>query len=188
MTAAAPRVTLTGRGALQANLNWRPGSGADLNLCCLATFTDGTPKVVQALGEDFGSLTAWPYIRLDHDDRTGDSSDGETLRVSLDRRDLFRRLLFFVYVYEGAADFRRLGATVTVTAPGGRAVRILLDDSPPGTTACAVALATPEGEGLALRREVRWFPARPDKTPHEQIDDAYGFGVEWTRMSKPPRR
>ncbi|MGA5100621.1 tellurium resistance protein [Streptomyces lavendulocolor] len=188
LTTAAPRARITGRGALQANLNWLPGFDADLNLCCLMTFTDGTSTVVQALGDDYGSLTSWPYVRLDHDDRTGASSDGETLRVNLEQRARFRRLLFFVYVYEGAADFRRLGASVTVTAPGDQAVRILLDDSPPGTTACAVALAVPEGEALSLRREVRWFPGWPVRSPHEQIDEAYGFGIAWTTMSKPPRR
>ncbi len=188
LTRAAPHTRFDGRGVLQANLNWLPGTGADVNLCCLVSFTDGTVRVVQALGDDYGSLASWPYVALDHDDRTGDSSDGETLRVNLEHRALFDRLLFFVYVYEGAADFRQLGATVSVTAPGDTGCRILLDDSPAGSTACAIALVTPAGDGLIVRREVRWFPGLPDGAAvHEQVDRAYGFGVQWTMGEKPPR-
>ncbi|MEV7405975.1 tellurium resistance protein TerA [Streptomyces sp. NPDC091267] len=188
LTRAAPHTRFGGRGALQANLNWLPGSGADLNLCCLISFKDGTVKVVQALADDYGSLTSWPYVALDHDDRTGESSDGETLRVNPEHRALFDRLLFFVYIYEGAVDFRRLGAAVSVTAPGDPGCRILLDESPAGSIACAVALVTPDGAGLTVRREVRWFPGHPVLSSHEQIDRAYGFGVEWTPTEKPPRR
>ncbi|MFD9500260.1 tellurium resistance protein TerA [Streptomyces sp. NPDC060035] len=188
LTRAAPARRFGGRGALQANLNWLPGSGADVNLCCLVSFKDGTVQVVQALADDYGSLTSWPYVALDHDDRTGESSDGETLRVNPQHRALFDRLLFFVYIYEGAADFRRLGATVTVTAPGDPGCRILLDESPAGAIACAIALVTPDVTGLAVRREVRWFSGRPDMSSHEQIDQAYGFGVTWTLTEKPPRK
>ncbi|MET9509873.1 tellurium resistance protein [Streptomyces flavidovirens] len=187
LTRADPQVRIAGRGALQANLNWLPSAGADLNLCCLVSFTDGSTTVVQALGDDYGSLTSWPYVALDHDDRTGESSDGETLRVNLEHRTAFRRLLFFVYIYEGAADFRRLGATVTVTAPSDPGCRILLDDSPAGSTACAIALVTPDNGGLSVRREVRWFTGWPVMSPHEQIDQAYGFGMgSWTTMAKRP--
>ncbi|MGX1886010.1 tellurium resistance protein [Streptomyces sp. NPDC055287] len=187
LTRAAPQARISGRGVLQANLNWLPGVGADLNLCCLVSFTDGSATVVQALGDDYGSLTSPPYVALDHDDRTGESSDGETLRVSLEHRAAFRRLLFFVYIYEGAADFRRLGATVNVTAPSDAGCRILLDDSPAGSTACAIALVAPDNGGLSVRREVRWFTGWPVMSPHEQIDQAYGFGIaSWTTMAKRP--
>ncbi|MFS0695061.1 tellurium resistance protein [Streptomyces nitrosporeus] len=186
LTGRAPRARFGGRGTLQANLNWLPDAGADLNLCCLVAFRDGTARVVQALADDYGSLTEWPYISLDHDDRTGDSSDGETLRVDLARGALFERLLFFVYIYEGAADFRHLGASVTVTAPGDPGCRILLDDSPQSAVACAIALVTPDTEGVTVRREVRWFTGRPDVIIHEQVDRAYGFGMDWFPASKPP--
>ncbi|MEV0743605.1 tellurium resistance protein TerA [Streptomyces sp. NPDC050273] len=188
LTRGAPDGRFGGRGVLQANLNWLPGPGADVNLCCLVSFRDGRVQVVQSLGDDYGSLAAWPYVALDQDDRTGASSDGETLRVNPQHRALFDRLLFFVYLYEGAADFRSLGATATVTAPGDAGRRILLDESPAGSVACAIALVTPDTNGFRVRREVRWFPGHPELSPHEQIDRAYGFGVEWTMMEKPPRR
>ncbi|MFD6875183.1 MULTISPECIES: tellurium resistance protein [unclassified Streptomyces] len=186
LTRASPQARIRGRGTLRANLNWLPAARADVNLCALAQFRDGRATVVQALGGDFGSLTEWPHLALDHDDRTGDSSDGETLRVNLAHRDLFARLLFFVYVYEGSADFRRLGATVDVTEPSGPGCRILLDDSPAGATGCTIAIAVPDGDALTVRREVNWYAPDGDRNVHELIDRQYGFGLNWVRATKPP--
>ncbi|WP_308072508.1 tellurium resistance protein [Streptomyces bambusae] len=149
-------------------------------------FTDGSATCVQALGDDFGALDAWPWVALDQDDRTGSSADGETLRVNLAQRERFARLLFFVYIYEGSADFRRLGASVTVTEPSGPGCRILLDDSPAGSTGCAIALAVPQAGSLTVRREVTWFTNTATAGPHEPIDRAYGFGMEWTVTAKRP--
>ncbi|MFJ7969522.1 tellurium resistance protein [Streptomyces sp. NPDC096324] len=183
LTRSAPSARITGRGVLQVNLNRPPGTGADLDLGCMAAFTDGTCAAVQPLGNTFGSLSRWPYMELDQDDRTGASADGETVRVDLERRELFRRLLFHVYVYSGAVDFRSLGATATVTAPSG-GFRIALDDSPEGATGCAIALAAPAEGGLTVSREVRWFTGTPRHSVQEQMDSAYGFGLAWVRMRK----
>lgn len=176
---------MSGRGGrLAVNLNWSAATEADLDLGCLVAMDRGSPEVVQALGESFGSLTSPPYVELDQDDRTGAGSDGETLRVNLEYRARLRRLLFYVYVYEGAADFRTLGAAVTVSAPSGT-FRILLDDSPAGATACAVALATSDSSGLAVRREVRWFTSTPDTASNQElVDQAYDFGLTWVPMRK----
>ncbi len=123
---------------------------------------------------------------LDHDDRSGASADGETLRVNLDHHHLFRRLLFFTYLYEGSVSFRELGASVTVSGTAGT-FRILLDDAPATAAGCAVALTESDGTGLTVRREVRWFDGHPELGIHQLVDQAYGFGLSWTRMDKPPR-
>lgn len=187
LSSASPQARITGRGILQANLNWASGVDADLDLGCLVAFPDGGGLAVQALGEAYGSLDEWPYVALDQDDRTGASADGETLRVNLAHTARFERLLFYVYVYEGAVDFRRLGATVTVTAPGEAGCRIPLDDSPAGAVACAVALVRPAVGGLSVRREARWFRPVDGLWIHQQLDQAYGFGFEWTYATKPSR-
>lgn len=187
LSSASPQARITGRGILQANLNWAPGVDADLDLGCLVAFPDGGGLAVQALGEAYGSLDEWPYVALDQDDRTGASADGETLRVNLAHTARFERLLFYVYVYEGAVDFRSLGATVTVTAPGEAGCRIPLDDSPAGAVACAVALVRPAVGGLSVRREARWFKPMEELWIQQQMDQAYGFGFEWTYATKPSR-
>ncbi|MEU6773420.1 tellurium resistance protein [Streptomyces sp. NPDC046759] len=183
LTRQAPRARVTGRGILQVNLNWPESAGADLDLGCMVSCTDGRGVAVQPLGRAFGSLGQWPYVELDQDDRTGASSDGETVRVNLGRREHFRRLLFYVYVYDGAVDFRSLGAVATVTAPSG-GFRIALDDSPGGVNGCAIALAVPEAGALTVRREVRWFAGTPHQSVNEVMDRAYGFGFPWVWMTK----
>jgi tellurite resistance protein TerA len=140
---------------------------------------------VQPLGAQWGSIDAWPYVCLDQDDRTGETSDGETVRISLEHRHQFSKLLVYVYIYEGAADFRTLGGVVTISAPSGT-WRIHLDDSPAEATACAIALLTPGRDTLDLRREVRWVTARPWTSNQELIDRAYGFGFDWMPGMKPP--
>jgi tellurite resistance protein TerA len=185
LTKRAPRARITGRGVLQANLNWSVASEADLDLGCMVATRDGTGTAVQPLGETWGSLDTWPYVSIDQDDRTGETSDGETLRINLEQRHHFAKLLVYVYIYEGAADFRALGGIVTIDAPNG-SWRIHLDDSPPGATACAIALLTQGEDTLDLRREVRWFTAQPWLSNQQLIDESYGFGLEWVPGSKPP--
>ncbi|MFF0486905.1 tellurium resistance protein [Streptomyces sp. NPDC004435] len=183
LTKATPLGLVSGRGVLQANLNWSAASGADLDLGCLVELTDGSTHVVQALGNSFGALDAPPYTLLDQDDRTGASSDGETVRTNLEHRAKIRRIVVYTFVYEGAVDFRSLGATVTVTASSG-ALRILLDDAPAGATACAIAQITAGTGGMDVRREVRWFTATQWESNQQLIDRAYGFGIEWVWATK----
>ncbi|MFJ5937947.1 tellurium resistance protein [Streptomyces sp. NPDC093071] len=183
LTKATPRGLVAGRGMLQANLNWSASTGADLDLGCLIELADGSVHVVQALGNTFGALDAPPYVRLDQDDRTGASSDGETVRMNLEYRARVRRTLVYTFVYEGAVDFRSLGGVVTVTAPSG-GLRILLDDAPTGATACAIASITSGREGTVVRREVRWFTATQWQSNQQLIDQAYGFGVDWVWATK----
>ncbi|MEU3659859.1 tellurium resistance protein [Streptomyces sp. NPDC032940] len=186
LTRRTPRAEISGRGVLQMNLNWSVASEADLDLGCMVLTRDGAGAAVQPLGAQFGDLDAWPYVSLDRDDRTGESSDGETLRISLEHRREFTKLLVYVYIYEGAADFRSLKGVVTVTAPSGT-WRIHLDDSPSGATSCAIALLTPGPRAtLDLRREVRWFTAEPLLSNQQLMDAAYGFGFAWVPGTKPP--
>ncbi|MFD4343796.1 hypothetical protein ACFWQ6_02725 [Streptomyces coelicoflavus] len=117
---------------------------ADLDLGCVVLTRDGAGTAAQPLGAQFGDLDAWPYVSLDQDDRTGESSDGETLRINIEHRHQFTKLLAYVYLYEGAADFRTLGGVITVSAPSGT-WRLHLDDSLAGATSCAIALLTPRG-------------------------------------------
>ncbi|MFE6701850.1 tellurium resistance protein [Streptomyces sp. NPDC057718] len=186
LTRSAPAARISGRGVMQVNLNWSAASEADLDLGCMVRTRDGSGTAIQPLGEAFGSLTAWPYVSLDQDDRSGASSDGETLRISLEHRKKFSKLLVYVYVYEGAVDFRRLGGVVTVSAPEG-AWRIHLDDSPPGATSCAIALIAPGREGLDLRREGQWFTPHLYLGSQQQLDAAYGFDLAWGVGTKTPR-
>lgn len=202
LTKSAPSVSLNKQGgtsgALHVNLNWevrkqfsgwagklgRPvamHSDLDLDLCALYELTDGRKGVVQALGNAFGALHQPPFIHLDGDDRTGAVSSGENLTVSLDHKHLFRRILVFVTIYEGARSFADLHATVTLKPQHGAAIDFSLDECTVPSTVCALALITNTGGGeLVVRREARYLVPERGVSPQRTVDHAYGWGMNWT--------
>ncbi|MEU6888612.1 TerD family protein [Streptomyces viridosporus] len=202
LTKAAPAVSLTKQGGtsgtLHVNLNWqvrkqfsgwaaklgRPAamhSDLDLDLCALYELTDGRKGVVQALGNAFGALHQPPFIHLDGDDRTGAVATGENLTVSLDHKHLFRRILVFVTIYEGARSFADLNATVTLQPQHGAPIDFSLDECTVPSTVCALALITNTGGGdLVVQREARYLVPERGVSPQRTVDHAYGWGMNWT--------
>lgn len=198
LTKAAPSVSLAKQGAtsgsLRVNLNWQvrkqfPGWGGrrgagqgdlDLDLCALYELADGRKGVVQALGNAFGSLRRPPYIHLDGDDRTGAVASGENLTVNLDHKGEFRRILVFVTIYEGAASFADLHATVTLQPQHGAPIDFSLDECTVPSTVCALALISHTGGDLVVQREARYLVPERGVSPQRTVDRAYGWGMNWT--------
>lgn len=198
LTKAAPSVSLAKQGgtsgSLRVNLNWQvrkqfPGWGGrrgagqgdlDLDLCALYELADGRKGVVQALGNAFGSLRRPPYIHLDGDDRTGAVASGENLTVNLDHKRDFRRILVFVTIYEGAASFADLHATVTLQPQHGAPIDFSLDECTVPSTVCALALITHTGGDLVVQREARYLVPERGVSPQRTVDRAYGWGMNWT--------
>ncbi|OEU97904.1 MULTISPECIES: TerD family protein [Streptomyces] len=150
----------------------------DLDLACMYELTDGTKGVVQPLGNFLGDWNAPPYIKLTGDDRFG-SPSGETLYVNLDHRDELKRLLFFVYIYDGTPAFDRTHAVVTLIPSNGPHVEVGLDERAPQARSCAVLLMENVKGELKVRREVRYvygFQA--------ELDRLYGWGLQWGRGYK----
>ncbi|MGW7002389.1 TerD family protein [Streptomyces sp. NPDC054933] len=201
LTKDAPSVSLTKQGGtsgvMRVNLNWRmrqQGKGwlrkagiagahpsaIDLDLCALYELTDGTKGVVQALGNAFGAVDRPPYIHLDGDDRTGAVDSGENLTINLDHGRSFRRILVFVTIYEGARSFAGLHATTTLRPQHGAPVEFFLDECTVPSTVCVLALISNEGGELVVRREARYLVPRLGVSPQRTVDQAYGWGMNWT--------
>ncbi|AZP15890.1 Tellurium resistance [Streptomyces aquilus] len=201
LTKASPSVSLTKQGgtsgAMRVNLNWevrkqfsgwagklgRPvamHNDLDLDLCALYELTDGSKGVVQALGNAFGSLHRPPFIHLDGDDRTGAVASGENLTINLDHKQLFRRILVFVTIYEGARSFADLHATVTLQPQYGAPIDFSLDECTVPSTVCALALITNTGSDLVVQREARYLVPERGVSPQRTVDYAYGWGMNWT--------
>ncbi|WNI26324.1 TerD family protein [Streptomyces sp. ITFR-16] len=201
LTKEAPSVSLAKQGgtsgAMRVNLNWETrkqfkGWGSklgravaqhadlDLDLCALYELTDGRKGVVQALGNAFGSLQQPPYIHLDGDDRTGAIASGENLTINLDQKARIRRVLIFVTIYEGARSFADLHATVTLQPQHGAAIDFSLDECTVPSTVCALALITNTGSDLTVQREARYLVPQRGVSPQRTIDQAYGWGMNWT--------
>lgn len=178
------------KGASQSpihiNLNWDRatkkgffgGSGkeADLDLGCMFLSSDGKKGVIQALGKNFGSRSAQPFIFLDKDDRSGAASDGENLYIC--RPDLVEKVLVFAFIYQGAANFSTVNARLILHEKDGSETLIRLDAPGPGATFCAICLITRTPSGMDVTKEARYFKGHPDADLH------YGFGFNWTKSTK----
>ncbi|GAA2743764.1 MULTISPECIES: TerD family protein [Kitasatospora] len=153
----------------------------DLDLACMYELTDGSRGVIQPLGNLFGDLNRPPYIKLSGDDVSGAPS-GETMYINLEKKDKFRRLLIFVYIYDDTPAFDRTHATVTIVPQSGPRLEIKLDERAAAARSCAVVLIENSGDGqLTVRREVRYVHGF-----QSDLDRLYGFGMQWQRGYKTP--
>jgi tellurite resistance protein TerA len=197
LTKAAPTVSLSKHGGgggiggeLRVNLNWtsRPPSAGgglfkrarqtediDLDLGCLYELASGKKGVVQALGNSFRSRNEGPpVISLDGDDRSGQSTEGENLRIDLSRLAEIRRILVFAYIYEGSPNWAAANAVVTLYPRGGAPIEVPLDEVDPTSRTCAIAMLENTGTDLSVRREVRYI-----RGTQSALDKAYGWGMKW---------
>ncbi|MEX2971564.1 TerD family protein [Streptomyces sp. C184] len=199
-------------GAMRVNLNWTSGTAGkrlgktlgrkamqamgargallppsgelDLDLCALYELTDGAAGVIHPLGDNFGALHAPPYIQLDGDDRTGAVTAGENLTINLDHQARIKRILIFVTVYAGARSFEGLNATVTLQPQYGAPVDFSLDACTVPSNVCALALITNTGSELVVQREARYLVPAPGVSPQRTVDQAYGWGLDWSPARK----
>lgn len=172
-------------GEMLVNLNWEQGKkgffggGAiDLDLGCMFEFHDGYKGVIQALGKNFGSLQKKPYIELDGDDRSGENSAGENLRINGDYWQKIQRVMVFAFIYEGAADWSKANARIKIKAPDQPEISINLDRPNNQSGFCACAIFTNVSGNIELQKEERYFEG------HKEADDYYKFGFSWKSGSK----
>ncbi|CAO5172309.1 tellurite resistance protein TerA [Frankia sp. AiPs1] len=200
LTKSTPTVSLSkqgGGGRLHVNLNWNQNSagsaqkggflkrvlgaasgGIDLDLAALFELADGRSGVVQALGNAFGSFDAPPFLNLDADDRTGAAVGGENLYINLNQIAQIRRVLVFAFIYEGVASFDQADAVVTLTPAQGAPIEVRLDEQAGGARMCAIALLTNTGNDFSVSREIRYVSG------HRELDQAYGWGLNWSAGRK----
>jgi uncharacterized protein involved in tellurium resistance len=150
----------------------------DLDLACMYELVDGTKGVVQPLGNFLGDLDDPPYIKLSGDDRFGGSS-GETIFINFDQREHFKRLLIFVYIYDGTPAFDRTHAKVEIFPTSGPRIEIPLSEREPQARSCAVVLIENRKGELLVRREVKYVYGF-----QSELDRLYGWGLQWGRGYK----
>lgn len=182
-------------GQLVVNLNWNQKSGqksggfmaslfgksnnVDLDLGCLVEMSNGDKGCVQALGNAFGDYNSRPYIQLDADDRTGSATGGENLRINGDKVAEIKRILVYAFIYQGVANWAQADGIVTLKYPGGSNIEVKLDEHRNGQNMCAIALIeNVNNETFKVERVVDYFKG------HKQMDEAFGWGMNWVRGSK----
>jgi len=180
-------------GKIHVNLNWEQGNGKsggllksllgggnsaiDLDLGCMYKLKNGKGGVVQALGNAFGNLEREPYIHLDGDDRSGQSSNGENLYLNGHHWSEIDRVMIFAFIYEGASNWAQANGRILLKAPDQPEVEVRLDAASGGNF-CVIAMLNNQNGSLHIAKEVNYFPG------HKQADKHYGFGFNWTAGRK----
>ena len=180
-------------GEILINLNWHKGSGKkglfsvfsgnsgaiDLDLGCLFELKDGTKGSVQALGKTFGRLDKPPYVALDGDDRTGEISGGENLRVNGKKIAEIRRILVYTFIYEGIANWKEADGIVTIKCPGSSDIIERMDEHDTRKGMCALAmLENVNDKSFSVEKLIHFFSG------HEEMDRYYHWNMRWVHGRK----
>lgn len=173
-------------GEITVNLNWSRGrkgffgggSAIDLDLGCLFELADGRKGVVQALGNVFGAFSQPPYIALSGDDRTGDVSQGETLRINGAHWNEIRRVAIFANIYDGVPNWQQTDGVVLVTMPDQPPIEVRMTEGRDDRRLCGVVLIENDGGRLTATRIVDYV--RDQKV----LDESLGWGLRWTAGRK----
>ena len=170
-------------GEVVINLNWSQGEkkglfgtkkvNIDLDLGCFVEMTDGSKHVIQALGNAFGSQANPPYVSLDGDDRSGEATGGENLRMNGKMASQIKQILVYTFIYEGAANWQQADGIVTVKYPGGDDIVVRMDEHNNSLKMCAIARIVNEGGSFSAEKIVQYFGG------HKDMDNAFGWGFKW---------
>ncbi|MBK1648956.1 TerD family protein [Rhabdochromatium marinum] len=181
-------------GEILINLKWRPvaagaqkkgffgslmgGGKTDLDVGCLFEMNNSLKSAVQALGDTFGNYHQPPYIKLDADDRTGSSSEGENLRINGQYWSHLRRVLIYAFIYEGAPNWAEADAVIHIRTPGQPEIEVRLDSHRNDRPMCAIALLENHNGAVKITKRVEYFRG------HKDMDEAYHWGLDWVRGRK----
>ncbi|SDA14257.1 TerD family protein [Sphingomonas sp. NFR15] len=183
-------VSLAKRGAsfgeITINLNWSRGrkglfgggSAIDLDIGCLFELIDGRKGGVQALGNSFGSFDHAPYIALSGDDRTGDVSAGETLRINGAFWPQIKRVAVFANIYSGVPNWQQTDGVVLVTMPDQPPIEVRLTEGRDDRRLCGIVLIENDAGAIKVTRIVEYL--------HDtrMFDESLGWGLRWVAGRK----
>jgi tellurite resistance protein TerA len=153
--------------------------GVDLDLGCLYELADGTRGAIQAFGDKFGSLDKPPYMKLSGDDRTGNAKGfDEWITVNPAHWNDIKRMLVYIYIYEGAPNWAAVNPRIVLDIPGEEDLVVSLSSYNEKLSVCAVGGLENVSGGIKLTNYTEYFPG------HEEMDRAFGFGLDWAGGKK----
>ena len=155
--------------------------GVDLDIGCLYEMNDGTRGSIQAFGEKFGDFNEAPYISLSGDERTGDAEGhDEYILVNGKKWSEIKRMLIYIYIYKGAPTWSLIKPQVVLDVPGENDLYVTLAAHDDQLCLCAVGEIENIRGGMKLTNRTEYFPG------HQEMDRAFGYGLEWADGQKRP--
>jgi tellurite resistance protein TerA len=148
--------------------------GVDLDLGCLYELSDGTRGCLQAFGNKHGFFNKPPFIRLSGDERTGDK-DGfdEYIRINGKHWDKIKRLVVYIYIYDGVANWKSVNPKIILDIPGEKDLVVSLSAHEDHLALCAIGGLENDNGAIKLTNYTEYFPG------HAELDRAFGFGLDW---------
>lgn len=158
-------------------------AGVDLDLGCLYELENGERGSIQAFGEHFGDYDHAPYMKLSHDDRTGDDDDDddgedEIILINGKKWPEIKRLVVYLYIYDGVANWAEIQPQIQIRVPGEKPMIVKLHTYKSELALCAVAGLEHVRGGVRLTNYTEYYPG------HAEMDRAFGFGLEWADGQK----
>ncbi len=167
------------RPGLLGKMGLKTTTDVDLDIGCLYELKDGSRGAVQAFGEKWGALDKPPFIGLSGDEREGDEEGmDETLRIAAQNWDNIKRILVYLYIYDGVSNWAELNPKVMIDIPGERDLAVTLSAYDDHLDLCAIGGLENVRGGIKLTNYTEYFPG------HEEMDRAFGFGLNWADGSK----
>jgi tellurite resistance protein TerA len=153
-------------------------AGVDLDLGCLYELQNGKRGAIQAFGDLYGAYDEPPYIVLTGDDRTGDDHDDddgedEIIFVNGEKWPEIKRVIFYLYIYDGAPNWAAIKPQIQVRIPGEKPVVVTLHTYKSELSVCAVAGLENVRNGIKLTNHTEYYPGHPS------MDRAFGIGLNW---------
>lgn len=172
--AAWDNIKIENKGMFGKLLGKATNQGVDLDIGCLYELQDGSRGAIQAFGKKFGSFDNPPYIELSGDERTGDAEGhDEYMLVNGEHWDKIKRILVYIYIYDGAPRWSKINPQIILDVPGEEDLIVTLKAHDDALALCAVGGLENIRGGIKLTNYTEYFPG------HEEMDRAFGFGLEW---------
>lgn len=153
--------------------------GVDLDVGVLYELANGKRGCVQAFGEQYGALEEEPFVFLSGDERTGDAEgEDELIKVNGRQWNQFKRILIYVYIYEGVDNWDTVKPQIQVRVPEEKPMIVSLNAKRQDLALCAVAGLENIRGGIKMTNFMEYFPG------HAEMDRAFGYGLDWAEGQK----
>lgn len=153
--------------------------GVDLDIGCLYEMQDGQRGAIQAFGEKFGNYDTPPFMALSGDERTGNAEgNDEYILVNGQKWSEIKRILVYIYIYDGAPRWSEINPQIILDIPGENDLIVNLQAHDDALALCAVGGLENVRGGIKLTNYTEYFPG------HEEMDRAFGFGLDWADGAK----
>lgn len=151
------------------------GVGVDLDIGCMYEMNDGTRGALQAFGKKFGDYESPPYMQLSGDARTGNEAGyDEGILINGAHWDKIKRVVVYLYIYKGSQRWSDIKPQVALDVPGEEDLIVTLGAHNDALPLCVVGGIENVRGGIKLTNYTEYFPG------HQEMDRAFGFGLDWT--------